>query len=223
MQRFITPNMSGQPRSISTESIQWDKSAVLPQNHRRSRSISGITGHSSQSLAPEGKDIIHLSRAPTFNFDRRSRCVRASPLPGAIKLPKHAATISVIPRRTHEVKEADLESQSPRHANTEPIGESPVGQRDHDFGLDESNPKTDDRKYPYLVIGIFNRVDGRPQEMLLTLKDENRLFYTIFWAIVKLRGFTGLFSLKDVKQFSIFTVRIISPSAPSSSSIPYSN
>lgn len=178
-----------------------------PLNHVQNRpSISGSTGHFKHSLAPAGKDVVHLMRAPTFDhYDSSiSPCVRTEQRkrnrnPGLT----HAKTMPM------NNQEADLEAAL-RQVRSAPTGSGNLEEHQRDGPIPITGPgfpKSEEHKHPYLVFGIYNRVDGRPQEDMLVLEDKERLFADIFWSIARLRGPAGLFSLKDVKQFSIFTVR----------------
>jgi hypothetical protein len=61
---------------------------------------------------------------------------------------------------------------------------------------------------PYVVLGIFSGAYGIPKERMVTVKDPSRLFWHMFWAIVRLRGIGYFLSLKDVQAFSIYKVSI---------------
>jgi len=63
-----------------------------------------------------------------------------------------------------------------------------------------------DKIPPYVVLGIFSGADGIPRERMISVKDSSWLFWSIFWAIVRLRGIGYFLSLKDVKAFSIYKV-----------------
>lgn len=78
----------------------------------------------------------------------------------------------------------------------------------HTTNINGSLEKNKRNGVVYLVLGIFNRVDGRPEEHLIHLENEDKLFRSIFKGIIHLRGVSGFFSLKDVKQFSIFTCNV---------------
>jgi hypothetical protein len=61
---------------------------------------------------------------------------------------------------------------------------------------------------PYMVLGIFSGADGIPRERMVTVKQPSLLFWYLFWAILRLRGITWLFSLKDVKGFAVYKVSL---------------
>lgn len=61
-------------------------------------------------------------------------------------------------------------------------------------------------KDSYLVIGIFPSHGSVPNEEFIRLKKPNHLFFNLFLAIIKLRGWEFIFSLKDVKEFQLYEV-----------------
>jgi hypothetical protein len=63
-----------------------------------------------------------------------------------------------------------------------------------------------DKITPYVVLGIFSGADGIPHERMITVRKPSLLFWYFFWAIVRLRGISWFFSLKDVKGFAIYRV-----------------
>lgn len=63
---------------------------------------------------------------------------------------------------------------------------------------------------PFLVLDIFTRPDSVPKERLLIIKNPKRLFWQMWFNIIRLRGLQYIFSLKDVKQFKLYKVRVFS-------------
>lgn len=155
----------------------------------------------------EDRIPIHLKQAPTFDRQRKSRCVRLQPV--TKRVPKRAYTTNAIPDNRHGDDGLAIDPESLRHVHTAPNGRTDNFQLQSAVGEAENEktrlpPKPE--QTPYLVLGIFNRVDGRPQEKLILLDDPDMLFHDIFWAIAWMRGISAVLSLKDVKSFSIFTV-----------------
>ena len=60
----------------------------------------------------------------------------------------------------------------------------------------------------YVVVGM-SRPDSVPQERLIILGPRRKLFTSIFWAIVRMRGISAFLSLKDVQQFRIYKVQFV--------------
>jgi len=70
-------------------------------------------------------------------------------------------------------------------------------------------PEEPAKKQPnYIVIGLFSSITGAPKERLVLVKEPKTLFRHMWWAIIRLRGFGALLSLKDVKSFAVYQVRI---------------
>jgi hypothetical protein len=61
----------------------------------------------------------------------------------------------------------------------------------------------------YVVLGLFSPIDGIPREKMVFIRHSERIFRDLFWAIVRLRGLRGLFSLKDVRTFAIYKVNCV--------------
>ncbi|KAH7364142.1 hypothetical protein BKA65DRAFT_490533, partial [Rhexocercosporidium sp. MPI-PUGE-AT-0058] len=60
------------------------------------------------------------------------------------------------------------------------------------------------QKHHYVVVGVFSRVTSVPTERLLEISKPSRLFRSIWWASVAIRGNGMLFSLRDIKGFNIY-------------------
>lgn len=61
---------------------------------------------------------------------------------------------------------------------------------------------------PYVVIGVFDDIDRWPKEWVLRLKYPSLTFWQIWWHMVRLRGLSYVFSLKDVTQFRLYKVSL---------------
>jgi hypothetical protein len=59
---------------------------------------------------------------------------------------------------------------------------------------------------PFIVIGMFNEGERFAKERLVRIKHPSRLFWQLWWHIVRLRGLRYVFSLKDVKGFKVYKV-----------------
>ncbi|KAF1350674.1 hypothetical protein BDV97DRAFT_350121 [Delphinella strobiligena] len=116
---------------------------------------------------------------------------------------KEVISLNRPPTFNHQRASRCIRTGSPSKAR-KPENNLPVHTTDIDGSL-EANQRTG---IVYLVLGIFNRVDGRPEERLIHVENEDELFRSIFRGIIHLRGVSGFFSLKDVKQFSIFTCNV---------------
>lgn len=61
----------------------------------------------------------------------------------------------------------------------------------------------------YVVIGIFPRGYTTPREMVVFVENPSHLFWKLQWAAFRLRGLTrSLFSLRHIKEFRLYHVRI---------------
>lgn len=184
-----------------------DRDARLTQNRiefKARTQASPITPSSHHLTEIVTEEPVKLLPAPTFNHYlisgfRTLRCVRSHPShsTSSDEKSRHGSASLTLPIFTaHAAGPASpnlTKSFSPsREAVTHPSSHN------HARNSHES-------QNPYLVVGLFNRVDGNPQEQLIELSNPTYLFWQLFWAIARLRGLGAILSLKDVKYFSIFT------------------
>jgi len=59
----------------------------------------------------------------------------------------------------------------------------------------------------YVALGIFSKVNGRPQETIIFVQNPRNLFWKLHWGIISLRGLSGFFSLRGIKAFHLYKVR----------------
>jgi hypothetical protein len=67
----------------------------------------------------------------------------------------------------------------------------------------------------FVALGVFSKVDGRPQETIVFVQNPKYLFRQRHWGVISLRGLSSFFSLRGVKAFNLYKVR--QPNHPISS------
>ncbi|KAL1297430.1 hypothetical protein AAFC00_004960 [Neodothiora populina] len=135
--------------------------------------------------------VTTLKHAPTFDRERTSRCCRVSnrPRPRLVEATE-AQQLPLFRGDGSDEGTAIATSLSPSSSSSASAA--------------RKQRETEDAG-KYVVLGIFNRVDGRPQEILVDIRDDARLFCSVYCSIIRLRGLAAFFSLKDVKYFKVFS------------------
>lgn len=117
-----------------------------------------------------------------------------------------------------ESEESSVEARSTPAAASQPDGDTQATTRIKDWGVRNclfgivraSVIEIDNQVQPvYVVIGIFPRGYTTPREMVVFVENPSHLFWKLQWAAFRLRGLTrSLFSLRHIKEFRLYHVRI---------------
>ena len=164
------------------------------------------------SPAPPPSPGSQASRPPP------SRDAQASPPPPPSRGNHQAATsdatqisetrLGHITSRIRDSLSASRHRHSPRSSQGQcPIFEKPFEATREDIKrhVEEIMPKFT----PYIVIGWFHRSAGDPMERILQFEQPEQLFHSMRRGEYQVRGYREYFSLKSLRGFGLYKVRII--------------
>ncbi|RYP48623.1 hypothetical protein DL768_005514 [Monosporascus sp. mg162] len=84
------------------------------------------------------------------------------------------------------------------------LEKQPVGSDTEPSAPKNAIPKKPKPPKHFVVIGIFSPSTGIPRERVIFINNPKRLFRSVWWGAVRLRGIGGLISLKHVTSFSLY-------------------
>jgi hypothetical protein len=209
------PNNTGVLNSVHDATVQTEP---IERDEQRTDQPFHLTNPAPTFERVENKDRSLVVELASWRWERQTRgqtqCIRCQ-VPTTE--PQHmslssGATPLMGPDLTHEGQVLDPVARGSSRITLRSIGIMVGLPRMHinvQQSIRYSTPKDDQSNIPryFVVLGVFSKADNLPQDRIIFFTNPKKLFRYLFWAIVRLRGITGLFSLKDVKGFALYTVR----------------